>query len=105
MEHIEKIIHSKNIIYLESDGKYCTIRTRSGTFHSSKTMSAVLDALPHYCFYRIHRSYAINMYHIDKISNNEISLSNGEKAQIGRNHVANFKRSYREFIKTFYLRA
>lgn len=34
----QKVIASKNIIYLEGDGKYCLIRTVSETVHSSKTL-------------------------------------------------------------------
>lgn len=100
----QRVIESKSILYVEGDGKYCTIRTETDTLHSSKTLSGVLELLPHFCFYRIHKSYAVNMYCIDTIKNTEVILTNGERALIGRQHIADFKRTYREFIKNYYLR-
>ena len=101
----QTVIPSKSIIYLEGDGKYCNIRTTTETFHSSKTLSGVLTLLPQYCFYRIHKSYAINMYYISQINRTEVLFTNGEKALIGRNHIADFKQTYKNFVKNYYLRA
>lgn len=100
----QKIIASKDIMYLEGDGKYCIIRTVHDTVHSSKTLSRVLNVLPQFCFYRVHKSYAVNMYHIDQIDNKQISLINGEKVLVSRHNVADFKKAYKDFIKNFYLR-
>ena len=100
----QKVIPSRDIIYLEGDGKYCIIRTTHETVHSSKTLANVLELLPRYCFYRVHKSYAVNMYYIHQIDNNEIILLNGEKVLIGRNTIANFKREYKLFIKNYYLK-
>lgn len=100
----QKVISSKNIVYLEGDGKYCNIRTTTETVHSSKTLSGVLVLLPQYCFYRIHKSYAINMYYISQITRTEVLLTNGERALIGRNHISTFKQTYKDFVKNYYLR-
>ncbi len=100
----QKTIASKDIIYLEADGKYCIIRTVNETAHSSKTLAGVLSLLPQYCFYRIHRTYAINMYYVFRIENNQVTFINGEKAIIGRNHLADFKKTYRDFIKNYCLK-
>ena len=100
----QHVIESEKILYIEGDGKYCTIRTETCTLHSSKTLSGVLELLPQFCFYRVHKSYAVNLYCIDTIKNTEVILTNGERALVGRQHIAEFKRTYREFIKHFYLR-
>lgn len=101
----QRIIEAKSVLYLEGDGKYCTIRTNTDTLHSSKTLSGVLEILPQFCFYRVHKSYAVNMYYVESIRNNEVFLSNGERALVGRNHIGEFKRTYKEFVKNYYLRA
>jgi DNA-binding LytR/AlgR family response regulator len=59
--------------------------------------------LPKYCFYRVHKSYAVNLYCIQKIVNNEIVLLNGEKVSISRNNLGKFKITYKKFIKDYYL--
>ena len=88
---------------MEGDGKYCIIRTKNDSFHSSKTLSGVLALLPKYCFYRVHKSYAVNLYCIQKVVNNEIVLLNGEKVSISRNNLGSFKTTYKKFIKDYYL--
>lgn len=101
----QKTINSENIVYLEGDGKYCLIRTTDTTFKSSKTISKVQELLPKHCFYRIHKSYVVNMYCVSSIVGNEAVLINGEKARIGRNHIADFKKVYMNFVKNFYVKA
>ncbi len=101
----QKTINSESIIYLEGDGKYCLVRTADNIFKSSKTISRVFELLPRHCFYRIHKSYAVNMYCISSVSGNEVVMINGEKAIIGRKHIADFKRVYKNFVKNFYLQA
>lgn len=105
IEYGEQVtINSDNIIYLEADGKNCIIRTNDKTFRSSKTLSQLLNVLPEHCFFRIHKSYVINLYCIYKIKGNEVYLINGEKAIIGRNHIKEFKEFYRDFVKNYYVR-
>lgn len=105
IEHGEqKTISSENILYLEGNGKYCIIRTLDDTLQSSKTLAKVQALLPKHCFYRTHKSYVVNMYCISSIVGNEAILMNGEKILIGRNHIAKFKKTYREFVKNFYIK-
>lgn len=102
--YAQKTIASKDIIYLEGDGKYCTIRTTTETVHSSKTLAGVLQVLPQYCFCRTHKSYAVNLYYIACIQDNCVYLTNGEKANIGRSYLYDFKKTYKNFIKNYFVR-
>lgn len=97
-------LDAKQILYLEGDGKYCLVRTKENTYRSSKTLSQVQELLPNHCFYRIHKSYVVNMYSISAIQGQEVILVNGERAVIGRNHLKAFKKSYMEFVKNYYVR-
>lgn len=97
-------VQAKNILYLEGDGKYCTIRTLENTYKSSQTMAQVHSLLPKYCFYRSHKSYVVNLYSVESFEDGIITLSNGEIARIGRSKIAEFKRVYKQFIKDYYIR-
>ena len=101
----QKIIESKDVVYIEGDGRYCIIRTVNETVRSSKTLSGVLELLPQYCFFRVHKSYAVNLYCVKQISGNEVLLKNGEKVLISRNNVAKFKIAYKNFVRDYYLKA
>lgn len=100
----QTVIHAKDILYLEGDGKYCTIRTNTAVYHSSKTLAQVYEQLPQHCFYRSHKSYVVNLYCIDSFDRESATLTNGELTKIGRNKAAEFKLAYRQFVKDFYVK-
>lgn len=93
------VVQAKKILYLEGDGKYCTVRTNDSTYSSSRTLAQVHALLPQYCFYRSHKSYVVNLYSISSYNHEVITLINGEEVSIGRSKVGEFKRIYRQFIK------
>ncbi len=97
-------VDSRDIIYLEGQGKYCLVRTKDETFRSSRTISGVQQLLPVHCFYRIHKSYVVNMYYVSSIQGSEVVLLNGERASISRSHLKDFRKSYAEFVKNYYVR-
>ena len=98
------VIHAKDILYLEGDGKYCTIRTNSSVYHSSKTLAQVYEQLPQHCFYRPHKSYVVNLYCIDAFDRESATLTNGELVKIGRSKAAEFKQVYKQFVRDFYVK-
>jgi len=100
----QTVIHAKDILYLEGDGKYCTIRTNSSVFHSSKTLAQVYEQLPQHCFYRPHKSYVVNLYCIDAFDRESATLTNGELVKIGRSKAAEFKQVYKQFVRDFYVK-
>lgn len=100
----QKVISVKDILYIEGNGKYSIIRTTTDTYNSSKTLAQVHSLLPQHCFYRTHKSFVINLYCIDSISDKCAIITNGEKVQIARNKFTEFKHAYVEFIKNYYLR-
>ena len=97
-------ISSEDVIYLEAEGKYCHIRTADNVVRSSKTIAKVFELLPSHCFYRTHRSFVVNLYCVQSIKDNCVTLSNGEKAKISRNRLVDFKRSYQNFVIHFIVR-
>ena len=98
------VIQSKDILYVEGDGKYCIIRTMKETYNSSKTLAQVHALLPQHCFYRSHKSFVLNLYSIHSFEQGVVKLTNGEIARIGRSKIPEFKRVYRQFIKDYYLK-
>lgn len=105
VDDLEQVmIPAKEIVYIEGAGKYCTIRTLSGTYKSSKTLSQVHALLPQHSFYRSHKSYVVNLYSVSAFEKGIIKLVNGENVLIGRSKMAEFKRTYFQFVKDYYIK-
>lgn len=94
-------INVNDIIYIESNGKYSIVRLKDiGEYKSLKSISDFDCELDSYSFFRTHRRFIVNMNHIDNIAGNIITFVNGEKAEISRRNVAQFNKSYINFLKT-----
>lgn len=100
----QKTIPFKDIVLIEGDNKYCKIHTTTEIIPCSKTIIKTLSLLPEYCFYRTHKSFAINMYFVSKVETDNILMINGETAYLSRKYAPGFKKAYRDFIKNHYVR-
>lgn len=103
-ENEQTVVPAKDVLYLEGNGKYCTIRTAQNTYNSSKTLAQVHALLPQHCFYRSHKSYVVNLYSVGSFDQSVITLTNGEVVSIGRSKTAEFKKIYKQFIRDYYIK-
>lgn len=87
-------IHSKQqylplpidtIQYVQSDDNYSRIVTTEAEHVISQTLKRVAERLNNAGFQRIHRSYLVNIHHIESISGNTLYLK-GCEVPIGRNY-------------------
>jgi two-component system LytT family response regulator len=76
----------KEILYCEGDGNYSKIHTISGkTITISKTLQWLEETLPAEFFFRIHKSYYVNLGHVkrfDKTAGNMLVLDNGKELEV-----------------------
>lgn len=86
-------IESENILYAESMQNYLKLHFKDKTIVIHQTMSSLEEMLPKDLFFRIHRSFLINLSHIDRISTNrlfihgkELPISSAKKEEF-LNHV------------------
>ncbi|WP_232731479.1 LytR/AlgR family response regulator transcription factor [Tenacibaculum sp. SZ-18] len=93
--NIDKTLHKillSDVLFIESDRNYLTFVTQLKKYvfiDSLKTWNSKLTD----DFIQIHKSYIINVNHIDKIAGNEISM--GEiKIPIGRTFKPNFMKKF-----------
>lgn len=91
-------IDTKEIVYIEADGKNSVIRLRENSFHCPKTLASVFSLLPKSCFYKTHRSYVVNFAYIDKYDKRCIRFTNGEYAKISRNAFLNFQKAINIYL-------
>ena len=93
------IIQQSDIIYIESFKHYCYIYTKRTTepYKIRTNMRQILEDL-NFCFYRINRSYIINLNEIKQIKNGRVILKNNMEVTLQRGQIKKFKNTYDHFL-------
>ncbi|WP_165499021.1 LytTR family DNA-binding domain-containing protein [Gramella sp. KN1008] len=64
-----------DIKFIEADRNYCRVFTNDKQYLLVTTLKDVSKKLPYRMFLRIHRSYIVNLSHIDEIGTNHVMIS------------------------------
>lgn len=73
------------IIYIEAQGDYLKVNTISGTYSTQMTLTSMEEGLQHKGFFRIHRSFILNLDFLRSIQGNMVELLNGKYISISVN--------------------
>ncbi|MGL4913177.1 MAG: LytR/AlgR family response regulator transcription factor [Romboutsia sp.] len=93
---IEKI-PINDITYIEVQRKEITIHTRKGNYHTKNSLDKMGKELEIYNFFRCHKSYLINMKHIEYISKNSVII-NSEEIPVSKHRISNLKSSFTQVL-------
>ena len=89
-------VYAREILYAEAADKRTRVRFREGeeTYrHSFSEMERILSADP--SFFRIHRSYIVNMAHVKAYDARSVMMANGDVLPL---KAKDFAKTYRSFI-------
>lgn len=64
----------EDILYIKSLQKYVAIYTKSGEYVTMTSMYKLLESLPESMFFRIHKSFIVNIDHISSIEGNFVRI-------------------------------
>lgn len=78
-----------DILYVEADRNYCTIKTNAAAYVLSSTLKTMEEKLPTSQFLRVHRSYMVNISKLDVVADGYL--------EIGRK-VIPLGKSYKEIL-------
>ncbi len=73
-EKMVKILIS-DILYIEADRNYSRIYIKNKEYLLSVTLKTIEEKLPTRHFQRIHRSYLINIAHVDEVAENHVMIA------------------------------
>lgn len=76
-------IDSNNLLYIEGMQNYLKLYLIDKTIVIHQTMTTIEELLPQANFFRIHKSYLVNINHIDSISGTRLFI-NGKELPISR---------------------
>lgn len=94
-------IKMSEIIYLEGDGKYTTIRTKDKALRVHINLKQLEIKLPRSKFIRSSKSFVVGFEHITNHDSSSIEFDNGEKAVIGAHYAAEFKTGLQNYIMRY----
>ena len=89
----------RDIYYIEVMGKYCTIVLAERMVQCKKTISAFEKELAPFDFFRVHRSYLINMHSVQSWNSRMILLNNGKEIFINPKKYADFRKAHIKLLK------
>ncbi len=64
-----------DILYIEADRNYSRIFTKNKEHLLSITLKTIEEKLPGHIFLRTHRSYIVNLAHIDEVADSHIIIA------------------------------
>lgn len=94
----DKKMEINQILYLKADTVYTEIYTISFQVIVRKTLKEFLVELDSFLFFRVHRSYAVNMKHVKTINKYVITLSNNKNIPISRSRYNSFINNYINYL-------
>ncbi len=86
-------IHQKDILYLEAKDNYVRIHTINKQYLIRCTLTKAMERLNKAFMLRIHRSFGININHIESFTEHEINIG-ATVVPIGRNYKTDFLRFF-----------
>lgn len=80
----KEVLPLSDIIYLKAKGKAVQIFSIQKTHWDWVTLGSYEKVLPGQLFLKVHRSYIVNILHINNRKANSLTLSNGDQINIGK---------------------
>ena len=95
-----RILKIRNILYAEVFRRETSFVLSDGSRTDSIVqLSAVEKELAKYGFFRCHRSYLVNMKHIENITCTELTMTDGNKIPLSKHRTKDFMSAYTRFMK------
>jgi two-component system LytT family response regulator len=92
----------KDILYVEYNYRRTIFYTLNEAHESHLLFAEVIAQFPAALFYQVHRSYLVNLRHIQQHDGTMLLLSNGVKIPLGRRRKAIFTERFENFLRGSY---
>ncbi|GAB2795701.1 hypothetical protein GCM10027275_46140 [Rhabdobacter roseus] len=81
------------VLYFEADNNYTMLYTATKKYALRLPLSTVTEKIDYPKFLRIHRSYVINIQHVDSFSEHEVTIG-AQQLPLGRTYKDDFLRQF-----------
>jgi DNA-binding LytR/AlgR family response regulator len=97
IDNVPVFIPHNDIVFVESSNRKSIIYTMSDTYATTLTIDALEKLLPSPRFLRSHRSYIVNLDHVDDLEEDFI-MDNGEIAYVAVKNHRKIKHAYDDYL-------
>lgn len=89
----------REILFVEVVGKYCEINLAQRVVRARMRLEELAGLLGGSPFVRCHRSYIVNLNHVQQLQNRDCILPGGKLIPISRTHCAGLERALADFLR------
>ncbi len=93
----EVAVKIRDIIYIETMKRHVIVHIKKDLLLCGNTISEMEKELAEEGFFRVHRSYLINLRCVDSFCKTDIKMSNGDMAMLSARKSAEFKKHLMEY--------
>lgn len=97
-ERENRMVASHKMLAIRADGTYCSVHTPSEDIFTDKSITEMEEMLAQEDFFRVHKSYIINLRCIKRIGNEEVVLCDGTEIPIARRRKTDLKDAYTSYL-------
>lgn len=90
-----------DILYITIEGRKTKVQTLEKSYFVRDNFTELCQKLPARFFYQIHKSFYVNLHHIQTYSYAELYLVNGERIPIAPRRQAAFHKYWFEYLRRF----
>lgn len=91
------IVCLQSILYIEAAGKETYIHTDAEQIACHRTITSLEEELRPHGFFRVHRSYLVNMRSVKRFDQSVIEFPDGQTVAISSRKTREFRREYQSF--------
>lgn len=97
-DRVTKAIQLGHILYIESKNKNLEILTSDGKrVIVRRTLTQIGQELKRYDFCQCHRSYLVNLYYVERYTDQCFYMKNGDKIPVGKKYINNVKEAWASY--------
>lgn len=91
-------INANEILYVETMSHKTKVVTTKNIYYSSNLIDYWNKTLTHSSFFRIHKSYIVNLDYVNEYQRAEVKLTNGEIIPVSYRTQSNFRKYFLEYL-------
>ena len=88
-----------DILYVTRSNRKTTIVTKKAVLSVRTDFNEFSNLLPQHFFYLVHKSFLVNIHHVQKYTYSEVTLANGARISVAPRRQSQFHRYWFEYLK------